>query len=1538
MEKIYENLKSFAVYLLKGFSKVSFGLPLVLLLVFAFLSMQQVLGLNKINTPVKNHTVAAQNQPKIDASFAINTADVNIGMEEDFNKETSLFSAMGSDEAPCNEASNLTTDVYSNLVVTSSKSGLFQTDDFQSKNNLIDPDPDKGTSWSAAILGSAWIEVKDNNAVGDKVYPAGSYAGFIINNLNLLSLGATIKVETFLGNTSQESVSNGEFVSTFLESGRKRIGFVTTKPFDRIRLTSNAGISLTYTLTVYYAQILKPCTSPEPDCNLPTALVQANSGTSTPGHGVIVETARSGLGGVTVGTFQNAQNVVDSDPDNFMTMSVNVGIVGSASISVRDLDEVFPAGYFAGFNISNSDILALDLFGNSEIRTYLNGVLQDSSSAGVSLVKVPLLSGSARHTIGLVTTKPFNEIRYTINQTSLLNLGVTAVYHAVVKKYCEGDTLDCNEPTSLTVPDFPVDLNMDRTGITGGACAACELSNLDYILDSNTGNFASVNLTAGVGVTGSVAVKNGFESFDAGTFAGFEMSSATLLDISLFDNLEINTYNDGILKETVSGTSLLVSGDVLNASERFVIGFVTQEDFDELQLKINNTGGVDLGVTNVYGAIVKKYCDGEELVCNTNTALIIPDYPVDLSLATTGITGGVCAACEIKNPGRVLDQDPDNYAIIDLTGSALVSGNLGVKLGTGSYPAGTYTGFEISTDELLTVSLLNNFQIKTLLNGSIQETMTGSSLILSADLLSSADRQIIGFQTTKEFDEIVFVANNPVGANLDIVRVYSSIVKMYCPGPELLCNTETMITSPEFPVDINYVRTGIEGAACALCGLDNPQYVLNDNPADYASIFLPVSVANAAGISIKNGIETWSENTYAAFEVSNPELVNAEILGGITIELYKDNQLQQSGTGAAQLVMVDTFLIGGSSHGLIGIVSNTEFDEVRFVIRNFGNVNVGLTNIHKFVVMKGCEGEFDCGTSEALVRPDYSVVIENSRTGIGSGIACVECEVGNPENLINANTDDYATIDLTVGAVGSNGSISIRDIGLTYPAGTTAGFVVRDTNPVLQVGLLSGIAIRTYLDGELQETRVGAGQLIDLNVLMLLMIGSDSNKHAVGFITSKPFNEIRITYTTLLQALNFLDVYHAFVDARFVNNPELELNCGNYIPILAVPDFNQTPVDVAVTGNVLTNDKGDTLQVSEASYMDENGNYQSLALDTATDVYDADGILAGALTLSNTGAYTFVPATGFVGTVAPVQYTATDVNGLTDVTTLTIKVLPDMNGSDSNPPVAQDDFGMGWGDMPISGNLLYNDSDPDGDDLVVTQITVYNNQGVPTAIAVPENGDTGSVVIYDENGNEVGEIVVHADGNYTFNRTNGFIGKVPPINYMITDGNGGTDNANLHLQIQPEDDTGGIYTIAKDDSNTGSKGVPQTGDIILNDSNSGNNALSVSQFYWDGDAYPVDEVNGGEVNIPDEGNLKIMADGTYTFTPEPDFVGTITVPYQACDSAGNCDNATLYATVLDTTASSCITARVLLQGGLVNVIDANIYDSDDIMRDDIRAK
>lgn len=207
-------------------------------------------------------------------------------------------------------------------------------------------------------------------------------------------------------------------------------------------------------------------------------------------------------------------------------------------------------------------------------------------------------------------------------------------------------------------------------------------------------------------------------------------------------------------------------------------------------------------------------------------------------------------------------------------------------------------------------------------------------------------------------------------------------------------------------------------------------------------------------------------------------------------------------------------------------------------------------------------------------------------------------------------------------------------------------------------------------------------------------------------------------------------------------------------------------------------------------------------------------------------------------------------------------------------PVAVDDTASGLSLTDIAGNVLTNDTDAEGDPLTVVQpnadISVeglfsknYSTPGQRTInyeVTDGEATDAGVLTITVNNrspvvANEGGQaqdgvqfttnvltndsdpdggtlsIVSPSDAafasNGTFTKTYGSVG-TKTANYTVSDGQGGTASGTLTV-IVTSGAPSNTAPVAVDDSKTGVRNVAVTGNVLTNDTDANNNALSVVQ-------------------------------------------------------------------------------------------------------------
>ncbi|MBV6715023.1 tandem-95 repeat protein [Paenibacillus chitinolyticus] len=225
----------------------------------------------------------------------------------------------------------------------------------------------------------------------------------------------------------------------------------------------------------------------------------------------------------------------------------------------------------------------------------------------------------------------------------------------------------------------------------------------------------------------------------------------------------------------------------------------------------------------------------------------------------------------------------------------------------------------------------------------------------------------------------------------------------------------------------------------------------------------------------------------------------------------------------------------------------------------------------------------------------------------------------------------------------------------------------------------------------------------------------------------------------------------------------------------------------------------------------------------------------GTVVVASDGGYTYTPAPDYNGTDS-FTVTVSDGNGGTDSAAATVTVTPV-----NDPPVTSDVALTTTEDTPVSG--LVAATDADGDSLTYTLRAPASN----------------------------GTVSLNPDGTFTY---------VPALNFNgndsfaveVSDGRGGTAVSKVILTVTPVNDPPVVF----DEQCFTTEDTPVTCQIIASD--------------VDGDA-PTYALG----TPPVSGTAVVTADGTYTYTPNPDFYGgdsfTVTV------SDGNGGTATETATV-----------------------------------------
>ncbi|MCI0443225.1 Ig-like domain-containing protein, partial [bacterium] len=253
---------------------------------------------------------------------------------------------------------------------------------------------------------------------------------------------------------------------------------------------------------------------------------------------------------------------------------------------------------------------------------------------------------------------------------------------------------------------------------------------------------------------------------------------------------------------------------------------------------------------------------------------------------------------------------------------------------------------------------------------------------------------------------------------------------------------------------------------------------------------------------------------------------------------------------------------------------------------------------------------------------------------------------------------------------------------------------------------------------------------------------------------------------------------------------------------------------------------------------DENGDAINSVLDSGTS--------NGTLNFNSDGSFTYTPDAGFIGSDS-FTYHAND--GLVDSTIATVTI----SVTNSAPVAVNDSYSTVHNVQLNVGapGVLSNDSDADGDALNAVKDTD------------PPNGT----------------VTLNADGSFTYTPNTGFVG-TDTFTYHANDGTANSNIVNVNIDVTNDAPT------AVDDSYVTDKNVAlniSAPGVLGNDTDPNGDPLTA-----------VVDAN------PTNGSLTLNADGSFTYTPNTDYVGADSFTYHANDGVDDSNIATVNLTVNQT--------------------------------------
>lgn len=659
----------------------------------------------------------------------------------------------------------------------------------------------------------------------------------------------------------------------------------------------------------------------------------------------------------------------------------------------------------------------------------------------------------------------------------------------------------------------------------------------------------------------------------------------------------------------------------------------------------------------------------------------------------------------------------------------------------------------------------------------------------------------------------------------------------------------------------NIIVTDPGAPDCLLC-LD-AEVVVDGVLSGYASLNTSTSIIGATTlVAVKDTSQVYPAGRRVGFVVQSVGgLLDATLLGNLQIRTYLNGTLQETATVSGN-VLSATALTGDGALQRISFVTTLPFDEVELVATATLNL---LTEFRVYYAFEepgtGCpslDGE-TCVEALEVASMTYCGQLSYERTGI-EGLACVACALENLGNLVDNNPDNFATIQLTVGA-GTAGEVAV-DTRQTIPAGYTTGFVISGPPNLLDATVLGGLTIRTYLNGAQQEAHLATGGLLQTQIL-----SASAGLGQLSFVTTEDFDEVQLSVVGLVSALSTVHVYYAFVrrDTDGDGAPDCADKCcggddsedsnGNGVPNfcdpapVAVDDVATTLEDTPLNVDVLTNDDfgGDGPGTPALEVLTNPSNGTAVVNDNGTPADPNDDFVL------------YTPDADYFGSDV-FTYRICDSNGDCDTATVDLDIDP----ANDLPSAIDDVFSLdednGATNIPVLTNDAFGGDGPSNTAITVAMppsngMVLVNGNGTPT-------DPTDDFLVYTPNANFNG---------------------LDQITYQICDANGDCDQAVVTITVNQVNDPPQLdneYVTTNEDQ-------PILGDLTdAGDNDPDGTVLTVTTTPLDG---------------PDHGVITINPDGSYSYTPDANYFGPDTVVVEVCDAGvpmpALCANDTIFVTV-----------------------------------------
>lgn len=769
-------------------------------------------------------------------------------------------------------------------------------------------------------------------------------------------------------------------------------------------------------------------------------------------------------------------NLTDEDLANYATFPKVADVVAGVNpfVSVRDMDNHYAAGTRAGYIMvanSNSTLLSLDVIKTFAVSFYLEGELQGTKKVEQSTVDVLNLS--------LITIPgsddPAIELSavsdWEFDEVTLVPAGgvdAEAVTSAKLR-YAFVGSMHENTVTYSSMETYAA--THGRLPFTLAQKRAGEDMIDDDLTNGNLGG-ALINIGA-LQVTAQYdrTDPDQSQSFKAGSTVGFNYTTASLLSLDAATTVTIKLY----------------SGQWVEKEKA-----VTHAKYWDFEL-------TEVQSTTVSGTALKL---GLVSAGNKDVNIVAQHDFSSAQIILTGLlnVGGtnvhyayVCDAPEAKHQCDIKLTADVNICASETSYQLANDGSVAVDWSIVDAPAGASPAVDANG-------------LVTGLNAPGQYTVRGTS------------------QADGSCYQDVVITRDAEGFEPD------------CDEPVVNDGAELYALS-----DPNYI-TDSDGGRLLVLNEDiiHPENILNGQTADFATYRGGLSLAENVGII---GVK----KLYGKFSSDKPHRIgfivemrstglNLNAVSLFNIRTY-NNGTETSSSVVSESNAVSLGLIGSQRYQkmrfAVTVPAGVEFNE--FVLWKSGVLDLDINNLRIYYAFceeiteeEAASGATSCynplGCDGTLVSPETTGATLNATETKNIDVVGVATVIKNLSYLIDDDITTALSVTKTVNVGG--GFVAAIDLGRTYTPNHEIGMIVDSKTYLASVDLGNWVTFELYKDGVATGDRQTDWKVLGVNAI------GYGDKTYLTMHPTKEFDEIRITYANVVQALSFdTKLYGIFINS-----------------------------------------------------------------------------------------------------------------------------------------------------------------------------------------------------------------------------------------------------------------------------------------------------------------------------------------------------------------------------------------------------------------------